>query len=618
MKTSTVVLLVSVLWTARVSSQAADERPTQKTPIISGSNETEEETSSPAGNQTEGRSFDLDLFRDKGGHRRGRILNRNKVKVSGFIPLVTLEDEPQESVLDYPVYPPQKSALPPIVQAHQGSGPSRVQTNFDRPAYPEITDEQSPGAIYQEKVQNSHRPVYPRLDGRPVHKEPKFVESAHRPHLSQHLPSDRECVCVPFYLCKNGILEDFGRNKEPVDERSAPVAPVYFDQRNHSANSEETASERIVNHKANLSQYQTDLVDYASDVMARFVGLGDRECGYLRVCCHIPPVISPVGSLPPLRPHPVHQVIPEIHQPLPPIVRPPLFPNPNIGLPKPKPVYPGEIGVRPGHFHKSCGVRNAVGIHGRVQNLQYYDDSAEFGEYPWHAAILKKTGPAESLYVCGATLVHPQWVVTAAHCLKKQGPDDVVVRLGEWDVHRGDEFYPYKEKYVSNIIVHPHYFPGNFANDIALLKLDSPLDPKLPHITPACLPEPQELFVGQRCWVTGWGKSAFGHKGEYQSVLKEVDVPVLSHKDCQHRLQQTRLGPYYRLHPSFVCAGGEPGKDACTGDGGSPMVCQVGGIWKVVGLVSWGIGCGIPGIPGVYVNTAFFRPWIDSVIHKLS
>lgn len=91
----------------------------------------------------------------------------------------------------------------------------------------------------------------------------------------------------------------------------------------------------------------------------------------------------------------------------------------------------------------------------------------------------------------------------------------------------------------------------------------------------------------------------------------------------------TRLGNNFVLDPGFMCAGGEPGKDACTGDGGAPLVCQVVSQWYVVGLVSWGIGelsfaiieffwnkcfsgCGT-NIPGVYTDVNYYLPWIQSM-----
>ena len=164
----------------------------------------------------------------------------------------------------------------------------------------------------------------------------------------------------------------------------------------------------------------------------------------------------------------------------------------------------------------------------------------------------------------------------------------------------------------------PEFYQGNLVNDLALIKFDQPIDlHSSPHISAVCLPETYENMIGQRCWVTGWGKNSFGQVGEYQSVLKEVDVPIVSPGECEHSLRTTRLGQYYQLHPGFLCAGGEGGKDACEGDGGSPLVCETGsGSWKVAGLVSWGIGCGQPGVPGVYANVAYYRNWIDSMMAR--
>lgn len=61
-----------------------------------------------------------------------------------------------------------------------------------------------------------------------------------------------------------------------------------------------------------------------------------------------------------------------------------------------------------------------------------------------------------------------------------------------------------------------------------------------------------------------------------------------------------------------MCAGGEAGKDSCKGDGGGPLTCyRQDGTYALVGLVSWGIDCGQPNVPGVYVDVRKFLDWIS-------
>lgn len=187
--------------------------------------------------------------------------------------------------------------------------------------------------------------------------------------------------------------------------------------------------------------------------------------------------------------------------------------------------------------------------------------------------------------------------------------------MGEWDVHREDEFYPYVEKHIVDIALHPQFNPLNLAYDVAILKLESDIDfTQSPHISPICLAEPFESFTGHRCYVSGWGKNAFGNQGEYQSVLTKVDLPVLDSRMCESAFKRTKLGFGFRLDRSMICAGGEAGKDSCEGDGGSPLACDVNGTWKVAGLVSWGLSCGTAGVPGVYTNIAHIKPWVDRTI----
>merc|ERR1711944_339037 len=116
------------------------------------------------------------------------------------------------------------------------------------------------------------------------------------------------------------------------------------------------------------------------------------------------------------------------------------------------------------------------------------------------------------------------------------------------------------------------------------------------------------------CFATGWGKDQFGAAGNYQVVLKEIDLPVVGHDQCEASLRTTRLGKRFQLDDSFICAGGVDGKDTCKGDGGSPLVCQSKfdpTSYVQAGIVAWGIGCGEDNTPGVYASVSKGVCWID-------
>uniref|UniRef100_A0A182P407 Peptidase S1 domain-containing protein n=1 Tax=Anopheles epiroticus TaxID=199890 RepID=A0A182P407_9DIPT len=238
-------------------------------------------------------------------------------------------------------------------------------------------------------------------------------------------------------------------------------------------------------------------------------------------------------------------------------------------------------------------------------------NQAAYGEYPWQVVLL---GPGD-VYVGSGVLIDNRHVLTAAHKISDytSGSRTLKVRLGEWNAAATTEPLPVQEFTVARYFVHPNFNSANLRNDIAVLRLSGTVSlGTTPTIATACLPVTS--FVGSRCWVSGWGKNDFV-SGAFQSIPKEVDVPIVSAAACQTSLRTTRLGGNFVLDAtSFICAGGELGKDACTGDGGSPLVCSLNNRWFVVGLVAWGIGCGANGIPGVYVNVASYNSWIQTTI----
>jgi len=220
----------------------------------------------------------------------------------------------------------------------------------------------------------------------------------------------------------------------------------------------------------------------------------------------------------------------------------------------------------------------------------------EVNEWPWQAALmLGSNGP-----FCGGSLIADRYVLTAAHCTEGQRASDLTVRLGEHQINSNSESQIVTRR-VSKIIEHENYQGGSEINDIALLKLSSPVQFRS-EIWPVCLPPQTPLYTGKVATVTGWGTTSSG--GSASNVLREVDVEVKSNTQCQSSYGSSSI------RDTMLCAGSR-GKDSCQGDSGGPLVFKDGGNnYDQIGVVSWGYGCANPSYPGVYTRVSKYLTWI--------
>ncbi|XP_013173574.1 PREDICTED: serine proteinase stubble [Papilio xuthus] len=233
---------------------------------------------------------------------------------------------------------------------------------------------------------------------------------------------------------------------------------------------------------------------------------------------------------------------------------------------------------------------------------------SSFGRWPWQVSVRRNSFFGfSSTHRCGGAIINEGWIATAGHCVDDLLTSQIRIRVGEYDFSSVSEQYPFVERGVARKAVHPKYNFFTYEYDLALVKLDSPVQ-FAPHISPICLPATDDLLVGENATVTGWGRLSEG--GVLPSVLQEVQVPILSNERCKSMF--LRAGRHEFIPDIFLCAGHERGgHDSCQGDSGGPL--QVKGKdqrYFLAGIISWGIGCGEANLPGVCTRISKFVPWI--------
>lgn len=228
---------------------------------------------------------------------------------------------------------------------------------------------------------------------------------------------------------------------------------------------------------------------------------------------------------------------------------------------------------------------------------------ATHSKWPWMTALVVATQSAERGQFCAGSLVAPQWVITAAHCVKGNTPAGVdVLARSTW---LGDTRLGLRVR-SDALVTHPAFNARTQNHDAALIHLVTPLPGPYLHLASIRT----HLRVGQPLQVAGWGQISTT-KRIFDDRLRSVEVRTIPAARCHLAYGEA----FSSL--SMLCVSADHGKDSCYGDSGGPLISRTVYGPSLVGLVSFGnLRCADPRSPGVYTRVTAISSWALRIIYS--
>jgi len=251
-------------------------------------------------------------------------------------------------------------------------------------------------------------------------------------------------------------------------------------------------------------------------------------------------------------------------------------------------------------------------------------ENSDLGEHPWHVGLVReesKTGVLgwirhlggllRTTTFCGATMINPRWLITAAHCIR---PTDrtVDLRVVMGSSKRAKYFYyPWQTDSVDEIHIHPSYSNSSHAYDIALLRLKKLPDLEPNELWPVCLPEEEvDSYAGTRATVVGWGKTSGSERQSSARILQELGVTVISQEECQRQWNYGR--GRVEIGGPKMCFRSDGA--SCHGDSGGGMYLEENNRKQLIGVCSYGLADCQNWAPEVYTKVSVVLEWIKEKI----
>ncbi|KAI1942018.1 hypothetical protein LOZ66_001499 [Ophidiomyces ophidiicola] len=218
---------------------------------------------------------------------------------------------------------------------------------------------------------------------------------------------------------------------------------------------------------------------------------------------------------------------------------------------------------------------------------------AKLGQFPALVAI-----EVEGVQNCGGTLLGPNLVLTAGHCVRGYPINTLTVRAGSLTQVEGGITVG-----VSSYRIHPRYYQPKFDHDLAVVHLASSIARGESIDYGNLAAAGTDVAAGSTVTVAGWGRTRNSDTATTTALLY-ASIPVMDRATCATHYADERL----EITQTMICAGVK-GRVSCKGDSGGPVYDASGR--QIVGVIAWGKRCGENGHPAVFVRVGKYRDWIE-------
>ncbi|KAL1464490.1 hypothetical protein WDU94_004132 [Cyamophila willieti] len=263
----------------------------------------------------------------------------------------------------------------------------------------------------------------------------------------------------------------------------------------------------------------------------------------------------------------------------------------------------------------TCGSRNVNHDPQRAANVKIIGGtSTPYGAYPWQVEIQVRSSNGQGEHQCGGAIISDTVVLTAAHCLQGVSKSKLRVIVGKHNLNAVDKF-EHTFKVEKAVLHHRFRKDGTHSNDIAVIKVRGTIGFNQ-YVQPICIPDRDNAAASDWCVVTGWGAQDADQIDDISNTLRAATVKIIDQNTC--RSSAVYGNSHQNILDSMLCAGYlNGGIDACGGDSGGPLACQIGGRFVLSGVVSWGDGCAKKNKPGVYTRVSYYANWINEKLKTL-